>query len=521
MWLTDGPEILSDMQRFGIRIEWMSASAREICEGFRQQLWDVMDARYEDDSEELYGYQKTGVKVLVAMPNSILADDMGTGKTKQALDAAVKRDAKNILVLCPKTLCYNWVAEVQKWHPELSCGVVPDGVKSGRQKGKKIIGREEFWQAPPPIVIANYEKIRLKDWPFDIEWDVVILDEATKLKNRETSLYSLTRQLLKRTECAWALTGTPLEIRVLELYNILGLLRPAVLGNFMRFRDQHLITDWGGNVIGVQNLELLRERIAPFMLRRTKSEVLRQLPPKIYNNVYVKFTPQEAAAYEAMTSEFNNWLDSHGVSGSGDPLVQLLRMRQFCATPMIFTDELGRGSKFELLEEIIEQYQGRIVIFCFFKEVVHKLREWLRADPEAVIHGDVPNEERLPRINAFNEGKLGKVFLSTDAGGMGLNITGADMIIHYDQLWNPQRMHQREDRLHRIGQKNNVTVVNMLCLDTIDVGMYQLNEERQHLFEEVIDGAEEALLKKLDAPRLKRIVEGRLNKEHDERDIND
>lgn len=507
-WYSDGPEVLLDFKRFGIDIEWMDTHSRALAEEFRQQLWDVMEYRLNSYEDEMYGYQKQGSQILAAMPNSILGDDMGTGKSKQALDAAAARDAQTILILCPKTICYNWVAEVQKWHPEWTVGVVPDITG-----GNKHLTRKKFWANPPQVVIANYEKVKLSDWDFSTEWDIVICDEATKLKNATTGTYKDTRRVILRSRCAWALTGTPLEIRLEELYNILCILRPAVLGNYVRFRDQHMITDWTGTVVGAKNIELLRDRISPFMLRRTKAEVLKQLPPKLYQNIYVKLSPKEEAAYQAMTAQFNNWLDEHGVSGGGDPLVQTLRMRQFCATPMLFTDDLGKGSKFETLKEIIDEWQGKIVVFCFFEQVIDKLHGWLGCHPEAIISGKVTSNdgERIRRAKAFSDGQMGKVFVSTDAGGMGINITGANLIIHHDQLWNPQRMHQREDRLHRIGQTDNVTVMNLLNIDTIDYGMYQLNREREQLFEEIVDGAEEAILRKLDAPRLRRLVEGKLN----------
>lgn len=515
-WITEGPEVLLDMQRFGIEIEWISDTARTTAERFRQEVWDAMDARVQDIEGEEYGFQKQGADFLASMHTAILGDDMGTGKTKQSLDAAAKVSADSILVLAPKTLLYNWREEVIKWHPEFSVGVLPDHKDDSRKNGP---GRDSFWVNPPQIVIANYEKLRAEDFRYDYPWDIVICDEATKLKNSQTAVYKNVKRVVKRLfldgtegKHSWALTGTPLEIRLMELYNIFQLLRPALLGNYMRFKDQHLITDWAGTVVGARNIELLRERIAPFILRRTKAEVLPQLPGKVYTNAFVKMSPGEQEAYDQMTSMFNNWLTQHGVSGGGDPLVQTLRMRQFCCSPMLFTEELGKGSKFAVLEEILDEWPGQAVIFCFFEEMISYLGEWLRPNPRALISGKVSSvEERLERVKDFNAGKLGKVFLSTDAGNVGLNMTGADMIVHYDQIFNPQRMHQREDRLDRIGQVNKVNVVNLLCLDTIDYGMYQLNIERDELFKEVIDGAEEAILRKLDAPRLRRLVEGRLN----------
>jgi len=505
-WESLGPEVLLDMQRFGLGIDYMSPEARKLSERFRSQLWESMDIRAQPIDDEMYGYQKYGSQFLANMPNSILADDMGTGKSKQALDAAMIVKAEKILIICPKTLTYNWLAECAKWYPEITAAVLPDHKTDSRKYG---IGRNNFWQEQPQIVIANYEKLGIEDWPYKNKWDVFIIDEATKCKNSRTQTYANVKRVRNRSKTTWALTGTPLEIRLPEMYSILGLLRPAVLGVYMRFVEHHCQVDWAGNVVGAKNLELLRDRIGPFMLRRTKEEVLRQLPEKVYQNVYIKLSNKEQEAYRAFKTEFNNWLDEHGVSGAGDPMVQTLRMRQFCQTPKLFTDDLGKGSKFEALEEIINSWQGKVVVFSFFEEVISFLHEWLNCHPEAMISGKVPSDQRIPRINKFNSGNSGKVLVSTDAGGMGLNITGADLIIHYDQIWNPQKMHQREDRLHRIGQTNNVTVMNMLCMETIDVGMWLVNQERDQLFKDVVDGAEEAMLRKLDAPRLKRLIEGK------------
>lgn len=512
-WDSEGPEVLLDMHRFGINIGAISDQARASAEAFREEIWNAMDARVLDIEEHEYGYQIQGARYLASMSTAILGDDMGTGKTKQSLDAAEIIGAQFMLVICPKTLTYNWIAEVLKWHPEWTAGVVPDVPKSRKKRdGTYVLGRDDFWENPPNVVIVNYEKLRMADWPYDLDWDVVIPDEATRLKTSTTQVYKNVKRIAKRSGRVWLLTGTPLEIRVTELYNLLSLIRPAVLGGYYRFRDQHCLTDWAGAITGVTHLELLRERIAPFILRRTKAEVLRQLPSKVSQNIYVKFTDAEQEAYNAFTSAFNNWLNQHGVSGAGNPLTEMLRMEQFCCSPDLFTDELGRGSKFEALEEIINLWEGRILVFCYYEEMTARLQRWLGSHPEAYISGPISDAaERLRRVDAFNRGELGKVFISTDAGNQGLNFTKTNLIVHYNQLFNPQKMVQREDRLHRIGQEDNVTVMNLMMLDSIDLGKYQLGLEGKELFREVVDGAEEALLRKLDAPRLRRLVEGRLN----------
>lgn len=507
LWMSEGPEVLLDMHRFGIGVEYLAPEARPIAEEFRQQIWDTMDCRRLDIDDEMYGYQRQGSKFLSLMPTAILGDDMGTGKSKQSLDAAAIIGAKRILVVCPKTLCFNWANEVAKWHPELSYDVIPDSPRE----------RIAFWDREqlPNVVITNYEKLLLNDWPKDEEWDVLICDEASKLKNYQTKTYKKVKSIAPHCRYTWALTGTPLEIRVEELHSILSLLRPSVLGSFYRFREAHLQTDWAGTVVGTKDLDLLRERIAPFILRRTKHELREklQIPEKQYQNIYIKMSSGEKEAYESFKSEFNNWLTDHGVSGGSDPLVQTLRMRQFTSSPAIFTDDLGKGSKFEAIKDFIEDWDGLIVLFCFFKEAVDLYHQWLGAHPEAIISGDISASkgERIRRAEAFSAGKLGKVLLCTEAGDKGINIPGANCVIHIDQLWNPQIMNQREDRLHRIGQKGVVNVVNALCIDTIDNGMWLLNRERETLFKEVIDGAEESILRKLSAPRLRRIIEGRID----------
>lgn len=510
-WVSEGPEVLLDMERFGVQPNWLSNEARGIAEEFRESLWASLRARQEPIYDEEYGYQRQGTMFLINNKRAILADDMGLGKTKQTLDALSILGAQRILVLAPKTLTYNWLKEIDKWHPEYTAGVVPDSKSDSKKKG---IGRINFWKNKPQIVVANYEKLRSEDWP-DLTWDVLICDEATRLKNSKTLTWKNVRTVSRRLnpdfDFFWALTGTPLEIRLEELYNIFSLLRPALLGNYMRFREQHLMTDWSGSVTGVQNLELLRDRIGYFMLRRTKEEVLDKLPAKLPpQNVFIQMTVEEEKEYQELLAEFGEFLQDKALN-VGDPLTKLLRMRQYCCTPAIWGGR--RGSKYEALKEIIEDWEGRVVVFCEWTQVTDLLREWLKADvnhhPEAYLDGSVEARERLKRVDRFNKGELGKVFISTDAGREGLDIVGANLIIHYQQLWNPQKMHQREDRLHRIGQTQIVNVMNLLYIDTIDYGQYELNLEREALFDDVVEGAEVAMIKKLSPARLKKIAEGK------------
>lgn len=507
LWEADGPEVLLDMDRFQIGVEYMSPEARVIADSFREELWESLNVRSEPIGEELYAYQKQGTKFLASQKRAILADFPRLGKTRQSLDALAQIGASRVLVLSPKTPSYNWLAEIEKWHPEYEAEVVPDGTTQ----------RSEFWEEPlPNIIIANYEKTRLSDWPFYIDWDVVILDEVSNIKNLQTAAAKAVKRILKFTNRVWALTGSPLEIRLEELYSIFVLLRPAVLGSYYRFRDQHIELNWKGEVTGTKNIELLRDRIGYWMLRRTREQVLKYLPPKPKpENYWVKLSVPEQKEYQKLITEFSAFLEEHEIGGSKDPMIKTVRMRQFCCSPALLGIE-QRGSKYEALLDLINGWEGQILIFCYFEQMISLLSTWLQQDigynPEALISGKITAaSERYRRQKAFNEGKLGKVFLTTDASNRGMDLSGASMVIHYDQIFNTQHMRQREDRAFHPKKTDPVSIVNLLCMDTIDIGMYLLGLERQELFDNVVEGTEEAMLKKFSPARWRQLIRGRLS----------
>lgn len=509
LWISQGPEVLLDMERFGIKPGWISPDARSVGEDFRQQLWGSIKARSEPIYEQEYGYQEQGSKFLANLPVALLGDDLGLGKSKQALDAVNLIGAKKVLVLAPKTITYNWLNEIHKWHSEYTAGVVPDE----KHNHRKEIDRTRFWKDPPQIVIANYEKLLTADWPYQIEWDVLICDEMSRLKTSTTQTWKNVKRIAIHSDRLWGLTGTPLEIRIPELYSLFRLMRPAVLGNWMRFLTQHCKTDWSGNIVKIENLELLRDRIGYWMLRRTKEEVLNNLPPKIYNEQYIEMTKEEEQEYQVLRDEFEEFLINHEIGGTADPLVQTLRLRQWCCSPALFNIK-RQGSKYEALLEIIkENPDKKILVFCYFEQMVSQLSNWLATETdynqEAFISGNVKSQERIERVIRFNENKLGQIFLSTDAGNQGINLTSVEIVVHYDQLFNPQKMRQREDRTHRIGQKNVVNVIHLLYKDSIDQGMWLLNRERQELFEQVIEGAESLMIRRMNPERWRRVVAGR------------
>lgn len=493
-WWSAGPEVLLDMERFGIPYV-PTREAEAVIEDFRKRIY-VIGQLKQETVEGQFGYQTIGTHLLITQQRAILADDMGLGKSKQALDALAmvwpRLKNRRALVVAPKTLTYNWYdpeneeSEFVKWHPELPAVNIPEkGPKKRAEFYKNLLKNDEF------IIVTNYEKLRASDFP-RIQFDVVILDEATKFKNSQTATWDAVEQYTSQAKYVWALTGTPLEIRLTELYSIMKAVRPAVFGPFTRFRNEHLQTDFMGNVTGSKNHELLKERYGPWITRRTKTEVAKWLPPKLPPNfIYLDMNKEERASYELLIDDFEQWASEQGASFSSfSALVQLVRMQQFCCSQNILNLEAQKGTKFEYLRDgLIDQWNGLVVVFTQYREMGDRLLEWLGCHPEAYVHGN-QGKEAVRRGNAFSKGDLGKVLISTDAGAYGLNIVGADLIVHYDQTWNPMKHRQREDRLWRTGQTKPVNVAYMIYKDSIDQAKRAILEMREALVADIVDDVE-------------------------------
>lgn len=512
-WKSEGPDVLLDMERWGIKYQVTPPALARISE-YYDTVREIIASKAAPSTGS-YAYQDVGAKVLGIQGSGILADEMGLGKSKQSLEAAEIVGAKKILIVVPKTLIYNWGAEVAKWHPDWDIEYAP--IASGGKKAREEQAhtyllmkiRPEVFDKPT-VFIVHYEAISSKGFPQAVKWDALILDEAQRFKNKQTMVHHSVKKIADRSKYVWALTGTPLEIRIEETFGIFSVVRPSVFGDFARFRDQHLVVDWWGTTVGIRNEDTFKERIGVWMTRRTKADVASQLPPKVYTEYCIELSAEEKAAYAEIAKGFDTWLNGK-LTGSADLLTQMIRFEQFTSSPMLLgIPTLGRGGKFAALGELLDPWPGKVLIFSRFKEMVKLLMEWLGLDPRATITGDVTDpQERLRRVDDFNAGNLGKVFIGTDAAAFGLNITGADLIVHYDKLWNPAKEWQREDRLHRIGQTKTVNVVHMLCNDTIDQGMHEVTKARAQMFRNLIDAAETAVLEKYNIQDYRNMVWGK------------
>ncbi|MFZ5354522.1 MAG: SNF2 helicase associated domain-containing protein [Bacillota bacterium] len=464
-----------------------------------QNVSEPQDMEYEIP-EELKGimreYQKTGFKWLSTLSDykmgGILADDMGLGKTLQtiAFILANRNTSAPSLVVAPTSLLYNWQEEVKKFAPSLKTAIIAGPAYQRHEQIKLILDSD--------IVITSYPLIRRDIELYeDIEFSYCFIDEAQHIKNPD----SVNARSVKQIKAGgyFALTGTPIENSLSELWSIFDFILPGYLLTHSKFVEKYekpIIRENNREV-----LERLSSQISPFIMRRLKRDVLKELPDKIETRMIAELSEEQKRIYLAYLqqakSEVAIELKEHGFDKSHIKILSILtRLRQICCHPSMFIDSYDGGSgKLELLEEIIEEaLEGnhRILIFSQFTSMLKIIREWLKTRniEHLYLDGSTPVQQRSEMVKAFNNG-TGSVFLiSLKAGGTGLNLTGADMVIHFDPWWNPAVEDQATDRAHRIGQKNVVQVVKLITKGTIEEKVYELQQKKKDMIQALIQPGE-------------------------------
>lgn len=466
---------------FGVALSERVREALQIGDQHRRELLAVKaDTRPLDlpTATEVRPFQYAGIRfcehALRTFHGALLADDMGLGKTLQALSVVAGHDRlRNVSVFCPATLKYTWAAEIEKHYPVLDY-IVIDGPPRVRQ---------EQWTDPARIKIANYELLLRDVTPRVMNWDMVIFDEATMLKSYKAQRTQRSRRLKRRYTLA--LSGIPLENRLEELYQIIELVMPGLLGPWVVFDAQHIIRDRFGSVRGYRGIEQIRDKISPYMIRRRKSEVLRELPEKVYSEVMLELGPEERRVYNAVAAQIRDAIHDNPKLKVANILTMLLRLKQATNDIRLLGEEgVARGTKIDSLAELLEEAgEHRIVAFTQFAQMADLVAEEFGAP---IIKGDVPPAERARIIETFQQGGQ-PLLVSTEAGAYGITLTAADIVVHLDLPWNPARMRQREDRLHRMGQARSVQVVTMLARHTIDERIRRLLHSKQTLINAVLD----------------------------------
>jgi SNF2 family DNA or RNA helicase len=461
-------------------------------------------------------YQKFGFKWLKALSScgfgGILADEMGLGKTLQIISflASELEEGNKIpsIVISPTSLVYNWVSEIEKFYPNLKVLVI-SGSKEERREG---IERYSDYD----ILITSYPLIRRDiEYYNDINFKYCILDEAQQIKNPNSMNAKSVKEI--KAKNYFALTGTPIENSLTELWSIFDFIMPGYLlshGRFMKKYESPIVKE-NDKV----SLEELNKHIRPFILRRLKSEVIKELPPKIEHKISVEMTEEQKKVYAAYLQNAKEQVDNNirekGFNKSKLMILSILtRLRQICCDPSIFIDNYkGDSGKLIALDDIIEDSINaghRILIFSQFTSVLKNIGSFLyKKNIEYMyLDGQTKMQERGKMVDAFNKGK-GYIFLiSLKAGGTGLNLTGADVVIHYDPWWNPAVEQQASDRAHRIGQKKTVEVIKLIARGTIEEKIYELQEKKRDIIKSVMDmdSAEESIISRMSEEEIKDIL---------------
>ncbi len=452
----------------------------------------------------LRNYQVDGIRWLDRLRrmhlNGILADDMGFGKTLQAITILTQYKQENSkqpsIVICPTSLVYNWKEEFSKFNPNLKVLAV-DGNPTQRKKLLSVIEEVD-------VIITSYTLLQ-KDIEFYkmIPFGYAILDEAQHIKNRGTR----NAQSVKMIQAAHRLilTGTPIENSLDELWSLFDFLMPGLLSSYDRFLEKYIRfpTTQQAN----KNLENLRRKVAPFILRRMKKDVLSDLPPvsEIVYHCHLSEIQQELyRSYAASAREELSQL----VKKEGFDRVQihvlatLTRLKQICCHPAIFAKdqaESGDSSKYDMLLELLQTLmEGRhkTVIFSQYTRMLNIMREDLQKQGIRFEYLDGSSKNRLSIVKKFNEDSNIPIFLvSLKAGGSGLNLVGADTVIHYDMWWNPAVENQATDRVHRLGQKNSVSSYKLITLNTIEEKILELHKRKRGLVKEIISRDEDMMAK--------------------------
>ncbi|MFA7061277.1 MAG: DEAD/DEAH box helicase [Pedobacter sp.] len=444
---------------------------------------------------ELRDYQLAGFDWLSRLAHwgvgACLADDMGLGKTIQALALLINRaPAGPSLVLAPTSVCLNWESETHRFAPTLQPRIFGSG------------NRKSFIESLQPfdLVICSYTMFQQEaELLNSVQWETAVLDEAQAIKNMTTKRSQAAMQI--NAGFRIATTGTPIENRLDELWNLFRFLNPGLLGSHKTFTERFATPIERDRDKPARTL--LKKLIRPFILRRTKSQVLQELPPRTEILHRVELSGEEAAFYEALRRKALDNL-SGGAEGQtpGERqiriLAEIMRLRRACCNPQLVLPECNISSaKLTAFREIVDELRDnghRALVFSQFVDHLSILRKVLDMDniTYQYLDGSTPANERQARVNAFQSGQ-GELFLiSLKAGGVGLNLTAADYVIHMDPWWNPAVEDQASDRAHRIGQLRPVTVYRLVAANTIEEKIVAMHGQKRDLADSLLEGTETA-----------------------------
>jgi superfamily II DNA or RNA helicase len=458
---------------------------------------------------DLYEYQREGTLFAARAGRCLIGDEMGLGKTIQAIAVAEIMSrlfgVERVLVVCPTSLKHQWQREIERFIKR-SVEVI-GGLRRSREKG---FATDSFYK------VMNYDTVHT-DLDLIEAWtpDLVILDEAQRIKNWNTRVARCVKRIA--SPYALVLTGTPLENRLEELISIVQFVDRFRLGPTFKLLHEHQVRDEHGKVIGYRDLDRIGQTLEPILVRRQKDQVLDQLPERIDNNIFVPMTSLQWKHHtenlEIVARIVQKWRRYRFLSEADQRrlMIALLRMRMSCDSSYLVDHESDHGVKADeavtLLEEMFERPKTKVVVFSQWLRMHELLVRRIKARgwDHVVFHGGVPSSKRRDLIDRFRDDPNCRLFLSTDAGGVGLNLQHATVVLNMDLPWNPAVLEQRIGRVHRLGQRQPVRVVNFVAQGTIEEGMLSVLQFKKSLFAGVLDRGEKDVF--LGGSRLNKFLE--------------
>jgi superfamily II DNA or RNA helicase len=468
-------------------------------------------------------YQQVGMRWLYLLSKlgfgGCLADDMGLGKTIQVLALLlVLRNPKRVpreknhpsLLVAPASLLANWAAELARFAPSLKALVAhPSAIPAS---DLKALGPERLGDVD--LVITSYGSLLRIPWLTETAWSLVALDEAQAIKNPEAKQTRAAKKL--NAQVRFALTGTPVENRLGDLWSIFDFINPGLLGSSKEFTNlAKRLAEKPHNPYGP-----LRELVRPYILRRLKTDktVIADLPDKTEVKAFCQLSRQQAALYQQAVKELAEQLeDAEGIKRKGVVLSFLMRFKQICNHPSQWLgdgawaeEDSGKWARLRDIAEVIVAKQEKVLVFTQFREVTAPLAAFLGSvfgRPGLVLHGETPVGKRQELVRRFQEDEeVGFFVLSLKAGGSGLNLTAASHVVHFDRWWNPAVENQATDRAFRIGQKKNVLVHKFVCRGTVEEKIDQLIESKRQISKDLLEGGAEMVLTELKDEELLKLV---------------
>ena len=474
---------------------------------FRSQLISKYTDKRLDEllTVSLYPYQKEGIRFAFEKGRSIIADEMGLGKTIQAIGTAelLRKEglAEQILIVCPTSLKYQWQREIERFaknqersldHP-LTLVIEGNPMKRKEQYASNV---------PYKIVSYNCMSNDVKMWG-SLETEVLIMDEVQRLKNWKTQISMAARKV--HSDYAVILSGTPLENRLEELYSVMEFADNYCLGPYWQFKDNCIVMDDGGKVIGYKNLNQVGETARQRLIRRTKKQVALQMPKRQDQNLFVPMTKEQRSLHDSYKEEVAKlvlkWRHMHFLSEKDrQRLLQFLSMMRMACDSTYILDQKTRydtkvAETVNILQSIFDNGDEKVVIFSQWERMTRLIAYEL--DKMGIgyeyLHGGVPSAKRRDLIVNFTDDPDSRVFLSTDAGSTGLNLQAGSIMINLDLPWNPAVLEQRIARIYRLGQERNVQVINLVAKDTIEEQMLDKLRFKSAMFEGVLDNGEDTI----------------------------